>query len=156
MKIIIASKPTAMFALACLAWGRPACAQNEPDGDPALMVGRVEIGANKMGALPTRSVLSSVDILGDELLRDQQVKSAWELFSRAPGVMLTPFRQGNESGKLSFRGFNGEGEVNAVKLLIDGIPAKPAAATCWTSEMLLGMHSVLLGSPSVARTTTTW
>lgn len=127
MKIIIASKPVAMFALACLAWGRPAWAQSEPDGDSALIVGRVEVGANKTGVLPTRSVLSSVDILGDELLRDQQVKSAWELFARAPGVMLTPFRQGNESGRLSFRGFNGEGEVNAVKLLIDGIPANDNA-----------------------------
>jgi iron complex outermembrane receptor protein len=127
MKIIIASKPAAMFALACLAWGRPAWAQSEPDGDPALLVGRVEVSADKMGVLATRSVLSSVDILGDELLRDQQVKSAWELFARAPGVMLTPFRQGNESGKLSFRGFNGEGEVNSVKLLIDGIPANDNA-----------------------------
>jgi len=41
--------------------------------------------------------------------------------------MLTQFRQGNESGKLSFRGFNGEGEVNAVKLLIDGIPSNDNA-----------------------------
>ena len=37
--------------------------------------------------------------------------------------MLTEFGQGTSSGKLSFRGFNGEGEVNAVKLLIDGIPS---------------------------------
>ncbi|WP_442881980.1 TonB-dependent receptor [Duganella sp. S19_KUP01_CR8] len=118
---------SAALVLAGLVCCRPACAQTEPDGDSALTLGRVEISANKMGVLATRSVLSSVDILGAELLRDQQVKSAWELFARAPGVMLTPFRQGNESGKLSFRGFNGEGEVNAVKLLIDGIPANDNA-----------------------------
>jgi iron complex outermembrane receptor protein len=38
-------------------------------------------------------------------------------------VLLTDFNQGTTSGKLSLRGFNGEGEVNAVKLLIDGIPS---------------------------------
>ncbi|MCY1186016.1 hypothetical protein D9M73_268470 [compost metagenome] len=48
---------------------------------------------------------------------------SWELFSLAPGVMLTEFNQGTTSEKISFRGFNGEGEVKAVKLLIDGIPS---------------------------------
>ncbi len=37
--------------------------------------------------------------------------------------MITEFNQGATSGNLSFRGFNGEGEVNAVKLLIDGVPS---------------------------------
>lgn len=37
--------------------------------------------------------------------------------------MLTEFNQGTTSEKISFRGFNGEGEVKAVKLLIDGIPS---------------------------------
>lgn len=35
--------------------------------------------------------------------------------------MLIQFCQGNELGKLFFCGFNGEGEVNVVKLFIDGI-----------------------------------
>jgi iron complex outermembrane receptor protein len=113
-----------VFSLAC---GLPACAQTDLGGDPSLTLGRVEIVGQKTGPLTTRGVLSSVDILGAGLLRDQQVKSAWELFARAPGVMLTAFRQGNESGKLSFRGFNGEGEVNAVKLLLDGIPGNDNA-----------------------------
>lgn len=128
MKMIVASTPgAAALTLAGLACCTPACAQDAPDGESSLVMGRVEINASKAGALPTRSVLSSVDILGEGLLRDQQVKSAWELFARAPGVMVTPFRQGNESGKLSFRGFNGEGEVNAVKLLVDGIPSNDNA-----------------------------
>ncbi|WP_317202998.1 TonB-dependent receptor [Janthinobacterium sp.] len=106
-----------------LVCGRPAHAQTDAGGDSSLALGSVEIVGKKIGPLATRSVLSSVDILGAGLLRDLQVKSAWELFSRAPGVMLTAFGQGNESGKLSFRGFNGEGEVNAVKLLVDGVPS---------------------------------
>ncbi|WP_379556418.1 TonB-dependent receptor plug domain-containing protein, partial [Pseudomonas sp. MD330_11] len=58
-----------------------------------------------------------------DILDKMQVNYSWELFIRAPGVLLTPFNQGTTSGKISFRGFNGEGEVNAVKLLIDGIPS---------------------------------
>lgn len=95
--------------------------------DPALSLGTVEVTAGRSGPLTTRSVLSSVDFIGADQIRDKQVQYSWELFTQAPGVMLTQFRQGNESGKLSFRGFNGEGEVNAVKLLIDGVPGNDNA-----------------------------
>ncbi|EAC1020775.1 TonB-dependent receptor, partial [Salmonella enterica subsp. enterica] len=39
------------------------------------------------------------------------------------GIQLTETRQGAESGKVSFRAFNGEGYLNAIKTLIDGIPS---------------------------------
>ncbi len=91
--------------------------------DSTLTLGSVTVTGRTSGPLPVRSVLSSVDILGEDLLRNQQVNNSWELFGRAPGVLLTPFKQGNVSGKFSFRAFNGEGELNAVKLLIDGIPS---------------------------------
>ena len=117
----------ALAGIVSLVCSLPAWAQTDVAGDSSLTLGSVEIVGKKTGPLATRSVLSSIDILGAGLLRDQQVKSAWELFARAPGVMLTAFRQGNESGKLSFRGFNGEGEVNAVKLLVDGIPGNDNA-----------------------------
>jgi iron complex outermembrane recepter protein len=126
---MLASCPAALaaggiFGLAC---SLPACAQTDLGGDSSLTLGSVEVPGKRTGPLTTRNVLSSVDFLGAELLRGQQVKSAWELFASAPGVMLTSFGQGNESGRLSFRGFNGEGEVNAVKLLIDGIPGNDNA-----------------------------
>lgn len=106
----------------------PVCAQTDSPADTLLTLGSVvEIPGKRSGPLATRNVLSSVDVIGAELLHGQQVRHAWELFARAPGVMLTPFGQGNESGKLAFRGFNGEGEVNAVKLLIDGIPSNDNA-----------------------------
>lgn len=92
--------------------------------DTALSLGSSTVTANpSSGSLPTSSVVSSVDLLGSDILEQQPVLYSWELFRRAPGVMLTEFGQGTSSGKLSFRGFNGEGEVNAVKLLIDGIPS---------------------------------
>lgn len=90
----------------------------------ALSLGSSTVTATQSGGgLPTSSVISSVDLLGGDILEQQPVLYSWELFRRAPGVMLTEFGQGTSSGKLSFRGFNGEGEVNAVKLLIDGIPS---------------------------------
>ena len=93
------------------------------NADSALTLGTVTVQANQSGALPTRSVLTSVDVLAADRMADQNVGYAWELFGQMPGVLLTEFNQGTTSGKLSFRGFNGEGEINAVKLLIDGIPS---------------------------------
>lgn len=115
--------------------------QQPDDDDAAVMVlGRVDIIAKRSGPMSARSVLSSVDVLGTESVESQQVQHAWELFARAPGVMLTQFRQGNESGKLSFRGFNGEGEVNAVKLLIDGIPSNDNAGGMPFLDMLFPLE----------------
>lgn len=86
-------------------------------------LGTVDIVSTQSGRLPTRNILTSVDILGKNLIQNQNVNYAWELFNRVPGALLTNFNQGNDSGKFSFRGFNGEGEINAVKFLIDGIPS---------------------------------
>ncbi|MFA7822616.1 TonB-dependent receptor [Aeromonas dhakensis] len=91
--------------------------------DSSLALGTVTISGEESGPLSSQSILSSVDYVGSDVLETQPVQYSWELFNRVPGVMLTPFNQGTTSGKLSFRGFNGEGEVNAVKLLIDGIPS---------------------------------
>ncbi len=74
------------------------------------------------GPIATRSLPTSVDILGAERIENQVVTHNWQLFSQLPGVMLTQFNQGNVSGKFSMRAFNGEGEINAVKLLVDGVP----------------------------------
>lgn len=129
-------------ALVCAVLGS-AVATVQAQEESTLMLGkmeRVEISAQRTGPLSARNVLSSVDVLGPQLLQDQQVQHAWELFARAPGVMLTQFRQGNESGKLSFRGFNGEGEVNAVKLLIDGIPANDNAGGMPFLDMLFPLE----------------
>ena len=71
----------------------------------------------------TDNVVTSVDRLGGDVAQRANVNYAWELVGRLPGVMVTNFNQGAVSGKFSFRGFNGEGEINAVKLLIDGIPS---------------------------------
>ncbi len=110
-----------MLSVSLLAFSSLASA----DESAALTLGAVAIQGTSgdSGPLGTRGVPGSVDILGADVLEKMPVNYSWELFSRAPGVMLTEFNQGTTSGKISFRGFNGEGEVNAVKLLIDGIPS---------------------------------
>ncbi|MEQ9725428.1 TonB-dependent receptor [Pseudomonas sp. WHRI 8822A] len=109
-----------LFALTPLS---QAVADTRNTGDSVFTLGAVSVVAGQAGPLASHNILSSVDVLGADILEKQPVQYSWELFSRAPGVMLTQFNQGTTSGKLSFRGFNGEGEVNAVKLLIDGIPS---------------------------------
>ncbi|MDP9898650.1 TonB-dependent receptor [Variovorax ginsengisoli] len=123
--------PVLTLALA-LPFAVPVAAQSSVANrdDPALTLGTlstVDVRATATGALSARNVFSSVDLLGASLLEDQHVDFSWELFSRAPGVQVTPFRQGTDAGRFSFRGFNGEGRVNAVKLLIDGIPSNDNA-----------------------------
>lgn len=85
-------------------------------------VGEIVVTASGM-ARSTAGVLTSVDVLGGDIAQRQSVNNTWEMFARLPGVTLTDFDQGTTSGRFSIRGFNGEGEINAVKLLIDGIPA---------------------------------
>ena len=94
-----------------------------PAADPSLTLGEVVVRGGEEGPLPARRILSSVDVLGGDALENRNTKYAWELFSLVPGAMVTNFGQGNWGGKFSIRGFNGEGEINAVKLLIDGIPS---------------------------------
>ena len=105
-----------------------------------LTLGTVNVQGTASGPLSTSSVLSSVDILGGDILEKMPVNYSWELLSRAPGVMLTEFNQGTTSGKISFRGFNGEGEVNAVKLLIDGIPSNSNDGNMPFMDMIFPME----------------
>ena len=93
------------------------------DNGTALTLGEVVVSGSVGGPLEARRVLTSVDILPTARIEGQAVSSNWQLFGQVPGVMLTQFGQGTTSGKFSMRAFNGEGEINAVKLLIDGVPA---------------------------------
>ncbi|MBB3695511.1 TonB-dependent receptor [Sphingomonas sp. BK580] len=105
-----------------------ACAQDAPDpaSTTGVTIGEVVVTARSM-TRSTGEVLTSVDVLGGDVAQRQSVDNAWELFARLPGVVLTDFGQGTTSGRFSIRGFNGEGEINAVKLLIDGIPSNDNA-----------------------------
>ncbi len=118
-------KITLTLALAVLA--SPALAteadSSNPAADTSFSLGDTITVRAKSMAGSTDNVLTSVDRLGGDIAQRANVNYAWELVGRLPGVLLTNFNQGAVSGKFSFRGFNGEGEINAVKLLIDGVPS---------------------------------
>lgn len=97
-----------------------------------LSLGKIQVDGTHDGATLVDSKLGSVDVLSDDLLQGQHVDYTWEVFMRAPGVQVTQFKMGTESGRISFRGFNGEGRINAIKLLIDGIPSNDNAGGCLT------------------------
>jgi iron complex outermembrane recepter protein len=116
--------PPTLLCLACLSVLGPARAQERPaDPGVAFELSRVVVKGATVGTLDARSLLTSVDTIGGAAVQDAAVANTWELFTRLPGMNLTNFNQGTTSGKVSMRGFNGEGEVNAVKLLIDGVPS---------------------------------
>lgn len=93
------------------------------DQDTSFTVGELVVTAIPYGAAADSHIFTSVDRLSPKVIERQNVDNTWELFGRLPGVLLTDFNQGTSSGRFSMRAFNGEGEINAVKLLIDGVPA---------------------------------
>ncbi len=94
----------------------------QPDNS-YLTLGTMVVSGSDTGPLKSQDMLTSVDILGQSMIEHENVDFSWELFRKLPGITITNFNQGNVSGEFSMRGFNGEGEINAVKLLLDGIPA---------------------------------
>lgn len=97
------------------------------DTDTSFGVGDEIIVTARNMAGSSANVITSVDTLGPDVAQNANVNYAWELVGRLPGVLVTNFNQGATSGKFAFRGFNGEGEINAVKLLIDGVPSNVAS-----------------------------
>jgi len=92
--------------------------------DPVIVMGEVRVSAQRPGGpLASNRVLTSVDVLGADKVEDKQVMNSWELVGQLPGVQLTETRMGAESGKATFRAFNGEGYINGIKVLIDGVPS---------------------------------
>lgn len=92
--------------------------------DSIFALGEVTVSdSEEAHKLTSKDIATSVDIMYADKIADQNVLTAYDLFHRMPGVQITQFGQGITTGKFSFRGFNGEGRVNAAKLLIDGIPS---------------------------------
>ncbi|MES2419689.1 MAG: TonB-dependent receptor [Pseudomonadota bacterium] len=136
MKIKSLAMPNLMLGLmlACPVAAQTTTPETVED-NPRFTIGDIVVTAPSM-ARSTENVLTSVDVLGGNLAQRQSVDNAWELFARLPGVVLTDFNQGTTSGRFSIRGFNGEGEINAVKLLIDGIPTNDNAGGMTGIDMI--------------------
>ncbi|MNI10357.1 Ferrichrome-iron receptor precursor [compost metagenome] len=110
-----------LAVLAALASGDSLAAQS---AESTITLGEIHVDGNA-GQPPETgsSVLTSVDVLGADKIEDKSVMNSWELLGQMPGIQLTETRQGAESGKVTFRAFNGEGYINGIKTLIDGVPS---------------------------------
>lgn len=95
-----------------------------PGSDATLILGEIEVSSSTARSQQSgSSVLTSVDVLGADKIEQQNVMNSWELLGQMPGIQLTETRLGAESGKATFRAFNGEGYINGIKTLIDGVPS---------------------------------
>ena len=120
-------KAPAIAIAAVLAAPLPAFAQDQSSrqtssADTSFSVGDIIVTARGMAG-NTGNVLTSVDRMGGDVAQNADVDNVYELIGQMPGIQVTDFNQGTTSGKFSLRGFNGEGNINAVKLLIDGVPS---------------------------------
>jgi iron complex outermembrane receptor protein len=129
-------------ALIALTWAAGAQAQTAGDlidnADTSLTIGEVVVTAS--AAPQITNVLTSVDILGGSVAQRESINQTFELFQRLPGVLTTSFGQGNNNnGAISMRGFNGEGGINAVKLIIDGVPSNVNDGFGWMMDSVMPM-----------------
>ena len=107
--------------------------------ESTTVLGSVVVTAEREGALPASAVLTSVDLMGSDMIEDKHVKNSWELLGQMPGISLKSWQMGLETGKPALRGFNGEGYVSGVKLLIDGIPSNTNAGHMRQMDMVFPM-----------------
>lgn len=125
-----------MLVLSALSSG--VFAQSDSTGSPStvLSVGEVVVTAAG-GALSPRQVLTSVNVLPQERIENQPVYSNYELLNQVPGVLTGEYLgKGVGYGTVSMRGFNGEGVLNAVKLLIDGVPSNANDGNTYYIDMV--------------------
>lgn len=115
-----------------------AFAQSTSTASPStvLSVSEVVVTAEG-GALSPRQILTSVNVLPQERIEKLPVYSNYELLNQVPGVMGNDFSgKGIGHGTISMRGFNAEGSLNAVKLLIDGIPSNANDGNTYYMDMV--------------------
>lgn len=108
-------------------------------GTPGMMLGEVLVTAAYDPFSPGLP-FTSVDLMDAPRVADKHVMNSWELMGQMPGIHLTEFRMGAESGKPSFRAFNGEGYINGIKLLIDGVPSHVNSGNLRYLDMLFPLE----------------
>ncbi|MEY4429618.1 MAG: hypothetical protein RLZZ182_2307 [Pseudomonadota bacterium] len=138
-------RPVVFACLAGLAgMGSPACAAATGAAEPVAKtepaLDDVTVVAPRQVSLASRHILTSVDVVSPEQLQGRQFAQSWEVLGSVPGVQFTEFRLGAESGKPSVRAFNGEGYINGVKLLIDGVPSNVNSGNLRYFDMLVPLE----------------
>jgi iron complex outermembrane recepter protein len=88
---------------------------------PAFVLGEYEVSASALG-LRSADLLTSVTLVGADQLHSESVDYTLEVLNKVPGLTLTDFNQGVITADISIRGFNAEGSMPHLRLLVDGIP----------------------------------
>ncbi len=91
--------------------------------DTVFTVGEIVARGTRRRQLSSRDLPGSVDVVGADQIRNESVDEPLELLRRVPGVAVEDFNQGIISSDVSVRGFNPQGEVAPIKLLVDGVPS---------------------------------
>jgi iron complex outermembrane recepter protein len=97
-----------------------------PEGDPTSMtLGEIDTVTVETERQPfdSRDVIGSVTIVGASQIANESVNEPLDLLRKLPGVFTEQFNQGIISSDVGVRGFNSQGDVAPLKLLIDGIPS---------------------------------
>ncbi|WP_241657272.1 TonB-dependent receptor [Aurantiacibacter suaedae] len=136
---------TSALAIALAAFPLTARASEEKSApangmdDTSFSVGDIIVTASSVAG-STRNVLTSVDRMGGDVAQSADVDNVYELIGQMPGIQVTDFNQGTTNGKFSMRGFNGESKINAVKLLIDGVPSNSNDGTTPFIDMVFPLN----------------
>ena len=91
------------------------------DDGPAFVLGKYEVNASSVG-LRSADLLTSVTLVGADQLHSESVDYSLEVLNKVPGLTLTDFNQGVITADISIRGFNAEGSMPHLRLMVDGIP----------------------------------
>ncbi|MBT1064614.1 TonB-dependent receptor [Bowmanella sp. Y26] len=98
-------------------------ADEAPDGSSLIVIGeRIEVIGRQNGVQQS-SLAGSVDLINRDQLQNEHVNVTVDLLKKIPGIYFARFNQGIVSTDFAIRGFNGEGSMPHVKLLIDGVPS---------------------------------
>jgi iron complex outermembrane receptor protein len=95
-------------------------------GDPTSMTfGDIETVTVDTERAPfeSRDIIGSVTIIGKDQIANESVNEPLDLLRKLPGVHTEQYNQGIISSDVGVRGFNSQGDVAPLKLLIDGIPS---------------------------------
>lgn len=99
----------------------PVAASAAPPEGPAFVLGKYEVTGSPV-ALRAADLLTSVTLVGSDQLHSESVDYSLEVLNKVSGLTLTDFNQGVITADISIRGFNAEGSMPHLRLLVDGIP----------------------------------
>ncbi|MDP2561838.1 TonB-dependent receptor [Psychrobium sp. 1_MG-2023] len=91
--------------------------------DSTITIGEVINVTTSKHVQKQTSLVGAIDIISRDQLQNQHTNVTVDLLKKTPGLYFSRFNQGIVSTDVAMRGFNAEGSMPHVKMLIDGIPS---------------------------------